>query len=144
MERPALDNTGRQRGSTVKFAKWHTVVFRCPNCGAESDYGLQIADGPHKGSAWHPAYWCDKCHSAAEPRDTWVFGAVYGPIMALIGAMAFDAFPRDLTTPSWMRLLFAALCCIVTGWPLSRYLSRHLVSWEPCSQARSCDSSEPH
>jgi hypothetical protein len=28
-------------------------------------------------------------------------------------------------------LLFAALCCAIVGYPLSRELSRHLVYWEP-------------
>ncbi|HSQ04802.1 MAG TPA: hypothetical protein VLN59_12245 [Burkholderiales bacterium] len=128
----------------MKLAKWHTVIFRCPKCGAESDYGLQIADGPHKGSGWNPAYWCEKCNTAAQIRDPWLFGAVYGPLMALCAAMAFDALPRDLSAAFWVRLLFAGLCCAIVGWPLSRYLSRYLVSWESREPQRSCDSREHH
>jgi hypothetical protein len=128
----------------VKLAKWHTVVFRCPHCGAESDYGLQIAKGPYKGSCWNPAYWCEKCHRVAHARAPWLFGMVYGPLMAMSAAMAFDALPRDLSAPFWVRLLFAAVCCAAIGWPLSRYLSRHLVSWEARETHNSRDSSEHH
>lgn len=118
------------RGSTVKLCKWHTLIFRCPKCGKETDYALQVGDGPHKGTSWDPAYWCEQCNTLARAREPWLFGAVYGPAMALIAALAYEAFPAIAQVPTWSCIVFACVCCVIIGWPLSRYLSRHLVAWE--------------
>lgn len=114
----------------MKLWKWHTLIFKCPKCGKETDYALQVTDGPHKGTSWDPAYWCEQCNTPARAREPWLFGAVYGPLMAIIAAFAYEAFPKGLTLPSWTCIAFATLCCAVIGWPLSRYLSRYLVAWE--------------
>lgn len=117
----------------MKLWKWHTLVFRCPTCGKHADYAAQIVEGPHKGSIWDPSYWCEKCNSAVRARDKWLFGAVFGPLMAMIGTFALEAIPPGLQVAQWGGLMFAAVCCAIVGWPLSRVLSRHLVCWEPCN-----------
>lgn len=114
----------------MKLWKWHTLVFRCPCCGHGADYAAQVIEGPHKGSALDPAYWCERCARPVRARCTWLFGAVFGPLMALVATFAFEAVPRDLGIPQPGMLLFAAACCAVVGWPLSRTLSRHLLQWE--------------
>jgi hypothetical protein len=115
----------------VKVWKCHTLVFRCPVCAKESDYALQIVDGPNKGTQWDPSYVCEKCNTPVRARDKWLYGAVFGPLMAIIGTFAVEALPPGLHAPQWAALAFAILCCAIVGWPLSRTLSRHLVFWEP-------------
>lgn len=115
----------------MKLWKWHTVIFKCPRCGKETDYALQVGDGPHKGTSWDPAYWCACCNAPARAREPWLFGAVYGPLMAFIAALAYDALSRLFPAAAWAAIAFASACCVIVGWPLSRYLSRHLVCWEP-------------
>jgi hypothetical protein len=119
----------------VKLWKWHTLVFRCPKCGKHCDYAAQVVAGPHKGSVWDPSYWCEKCNSAVRARDKWLFGAVFGPLMAMIGTFAMHAIPVGLQLSSSASFAFAAACCAIVGWPLSRTLSRHLVYWEACDPA---------
>jgi hypothetical protein len=120
----------------VKLYKWHTLVFRCPCCGKDADYAAEIVEGPLKGSMWDPAYWCEKCSSALRAKDKWLFGAAFGPLMAMIGTFAMQAIPVGLNVPQWAAIAFAAICCAVAGWPLSRTLSRHLVYWEPRNPAK--------
>ena len=115
----------------MKLWKWHTMVFRCPSCSHEAEYAAQVIEGHHKGTAWDPAYWCEKCASPMRARDRWLFGAVYGPLMAIIATFAMEAVPPSFKLSEWAVLTFAAACCCVIGWPLSRALSRHLVFWEP-------------
>lgn len=119
----------------MKLSKWHTIVYRCPKCSAVSDYALQIVDGPLKGSPWNPAYCCEKCSAISHAREPWLFGVVYGPLMAMFGVFAIGALPASLNLPHWVALLFAGACCAVVGWPLSRYLSRHLLLWEPTGKS---------
>jgi hypothetical protein len=114
----------------VKLWKWHTLTFKCPRCGDETDYALQVSDGPHKGTSWDPSYWCACCNTAVHAREPWLFGAVYGPLMALVAALAYDTVSHGGAMPVWARIAFAGGCCAVIGWPLSRCLSRYLVSWE--------------
>jgi hypothetical protein len=64
-------------------------------------------------------------------RDKWLFGAVFGPLMAMVGTFAMQAVPPGLQLAHWAVFTFAAVCCAIVGWPLSRTLSRHLVYWEP-------------
>ncbi len=116
--------------ASVKLWKWHTLVFKCPRCGNETDYALQVGDGPHKGTSWDPSYWCACCNTPVRAREPWLFGAVYGPLMALIAAFAYDALSHTGSVPLWARIVFAGGCCAVIGWPLSRCLSRYLVCWE--------------
>ena len=80
---------------------------------------------------WDPAYWCEKCSSPMRTRDKWLFGAVFGPAIAMIGTFAIEAIPAGLNFGTWPSFAFAAACCAIVGWPLSRTLSRHLVFWEP-------------
>src|SRR5581483_6415747 len=101
-----------------------------PSCSNESEYALQIVEGEHKGTAWDPSYWCEKCSSPMRARDRWLFGAVYGPLMAMIGTFAVEAIPPGMQVGQWVALAFAAVCCAVVGWPLSRELSKHLIFWE--------------
>lgn len=115
----------------MKLCKWHTLVFRCPCCGKDEDYAAEIVEGPQKGSMWDPAYWCEKCNSPARARDKWLFGAVFGPLMAMVGTFAMQAVPPGLQLEQWVLFAFAAVCCAIVGWPLSRTLSRYLVYWEP-------------
>jgi hypothetical protein len=115
----------------VKIWKLHTLVFRCPCCGKDADYAAQIVAGPNKGTLWDPSYWCEKCASAVRARDTWLFGAVYGPLMAMVATFAMQAVPPGIGLGQGALLAFAALCCAVVGWPLSRTLSRYLIYWEP-------------
>ncbi len=114
----------------MKLWKWHTVVFKCPKCGKETDYALQLRDGPHKGTTWDPVYWCACCKTPARVREPWLFGAVYGPLMAFVAALAYDALSKVAGVPFWAGISFASVCCAIIGWPLSRYLSRYLVCWE--------------
>jgi hypothetical protein len=107
------------------------MVFRCPSCSNEAEYASQIIDGPHKGTTWDPSYWCEKCESSMRARDKWLFGAVYGPLMAMVATFAFEAIPPGLNAAQSAALAFATLCCCVVGWPLSRALSKHLIFWEP-------------
>ena len=120
----------------MKLCKWHTMVFRCPSCSNEADYALQIVEGPHKGTAWDPSYWCEKCSSPMRARDRWLFGAVFGPMMAIIGTFAIEAIPPGFNVHQWLALAFAAVCCAIVGWPLSRVLSKHLIFWEPRDPAK--------
>lgn len=115
----------------MKLWKWHTLVFRCPTCGKDADYAAQIVEGEHKGTAWDPSYWCEKCACAVRARDTWLFGAVFGPLMAMVGTFALQALPPGVPIAHWVAVCFAAVCCCIVGWPLSRSLSRYLVYWEP-------------
>ena len=115
----------------MKLWKWHTLVFRCPTCSHEAEYAAEIIEGPHKGTMLDPSYWCEKCSSPMRARDKWLFGAVYGPLMAMIGTFAMEAIPPGLNLSHWASLAFAAACCCIVGWPLSRALSRHLIFWEP-------------
>lgn len=64
-------------------------------------------------------------------RDKWLFGGVFGPLMAIIGTFAFESVPPSLQLGPSAALVFAAVCCAIVGYPLSRALSRHLVFWEP-------------
>ena len=121
---------------SVKLCKWHTLVFRCPTCGHDADYAAQIVEGPHKGSTWDPSYWCEKCSCAVRARDKWLFGAVFGPLMAMTGTFAVQAIPPGLHIAHWVAFAFAAACCAIVGWPLSRVLSRYLVYWEPVDPVR--------
>ena len=120
----------------MKLWKLHTLVFRCPCCGKDEDYAAQIVQGEHKGSYWDPAYWCEKCSNAVRPRDTWIFGAIFGPLMLITGTIAFDALTAALAAPHAVAAAFAMICCAIIGWPLSRGLSRHLLYWEPRDPAR--------
>ena len=115
----------------MKLFKWHTLVFRCPCCGKDEDYAAEIVEGPQKGNMWDPAYWCEKCSSLVRARDKWLYGAVFGPLMAMVGAFAMQAIPPGLPIAHWATVLFAGVCCAIVGWPLSRTLSKHLVYWEP-------------
>lgn len=114
----------------MKLWKWHTLIFKCPKCGSKTDYALQIGDGPDKGTSWDPAYWCADCNAPARAREPWLFGAVYGPLMAFIAALAYDAISHLAVVPIWAGIAFASACCAIIGWPLSRCLSRYLVCWE--------------
>ena len=80
---------------------------------------------------WDPAYWCEKCASPVRARDKWLFGAVFGPLMAIVGTFAMQAIPAGLPMAPWAVFTFATVCCAIVGWPLSRTLSRYLVYWEP-------------
>ena len=115
----------------MKLFKWHTLVLRCPCCGKDSDYAAQIVEGEQKGTYWNPSYWCEQCSMVLRARDTWLFGAVFGPLMALVGTFAVEAIPPAGALPETMAYTFAALCCAIAGWPLSRALSKHLLYWEP-------------
>ena len=115
----------------MKLWKWHTLVFRCPCCNKEADYAAQIVEGEHKGPYWSPAYWCEKCSSPVRARDTWVFGAVFGPLMAMLATLAWEALPAAWGIPQPVAATYTAICCAIVGWPLSRALSRHLLYWEP-------------
>lgn len=115
----------------MKLCKWHTLVFRCPSCAKESEYAAQIIEGPHKGSIWDPAYWCEQCSTVVRARDKWLFGAAFGPLMAIVGTFAAQAIPAGLNVGEWTAAAFATVCCAVVGWPTSRVLSRYLVYWEP-------------
>ena len=115
----------------MKIWKLHTLVFRCPCCGKDADYAAQIVEGPNKGTLLDPAYWCEKCSTAVRARDTWLFGAVYGPLMAMVATFSVQAVPPSMGLAQWTILAFAALCCAIVGWPLSRVLSRYLIYWEP-------------
>ena len=116
----------------MKVWKLHTLVFRCPCCGHDAEYATQIVEGPKKGTLLDPAYWCEKCSVAVRARDTWLFGAVFGPLMAMVATFAMQAVPPGIGFTDWWLFAFAALCCGIVGWPLSRTLSRHLIYWEPC------------
>jgi hypothetical protein len=115
----------------VKLWKWHTLVFRCPCCGKEAEYAAQIIEGPNKGNLWDPAYWCEKCSTPVRARDTWLFGGVYGPLLAMVATFAFEAIPPAWGVAQPVAILFAGICCGIIGWPLSRALSRRLLYWEP-------------
>ena len=115
----------------MKLWKWHTLVFRCPSCSHHAEYATQVIEGQHKGSMWDPTYWCEKCSSPMRARDKWLFGGVYGPLMAMIATFAMEAIPPALNFAQWMSLAFTAACCAIIGWPLSRALSKHLIFWEP-------------
>ena len=115
----------------MKLVKFHTLTFRCPCCGKDAEYAAQVVTGPNKGTLWDPTYWCEKCSSAVRARDTWLFGATFGPLMAMVATFAVEAIPSGLGLSQWMTFAFAALCCAIIGWPLSRALSRYLVYWEP-------------
>lgn len=115
----------------MKLCKWHTIVFRCPCCDAEADYAAQIVEGEHCGSYWDPAYWCEQCKTPVRARDTWLFGAVYGPLMATIAALAWQALPSGWGVAQFATLVFTAVCCAIVGWPLSRTLTRYILYWEP-------------
>ena len=115
----------------MKLCKWHTLVFRCPTCGKGADYAAEIVEGPLKGSLWDPAYWCEQCNSALRARDKWLFGAAFGPLMAMVGTFAAQAIPPGLNVGEWAACAFAIVCCAVVGWPVSRVMSRYLVYWEP-------------
>jgi hypothetical protein len=119
----------------VKLWKWHTMVFRCPCCGKQADYAAQITEGPKRGTAWDPTYYCEQCKTAVRARDKWLFGGVYGPLMAMVGTFAMEALPAAWGIGQTGGLLFAAACCVIVGYPLSRTLSRHLVYWEPVDPA---------
>ena len=123
-------------GKLVKLCKWHTLVFRCPSCGHDADYAAEIVEGPHKGSTWNPSYWCEKCNTALRAKDKWLYGAAFGPLMAMVGTFAMQAVPPTLHIAQWLVYGFAAICCAIVGWPLSRTLSRHLVYWEPVDPAK--------
>ncbi len=114
----------------MKLWKWHTLVFRCPCCGKEADYAAQIIEGPQKGTLWDPSYWCEKCATPVRARDTWLFGAVFGPLMAMVATFAVEAVPGGIGIAQGVTIAFAVLCCAIVGWPLSRALSRHLLYWE--------------
>jgi hypothetical protein len=126
----------------VKLFKWHTLIFRCPKCGAEADYALQVAEGPEKGSAWDPVYFCEHCRTTAHAREPWLFGAVYGPLMAMIAALAYDSLPRAYGLSLWSSIAFVCACCAIVGWPLSRFLSRYLVAWETRVSSRRATRTE--
>jgi hypothetical protein len=115
----------------VKLFKWHTLVFRCPCCGKDADYAAQIVEGKHKGTYWDPTYWCERCAKPVRARDTWVFGAAFGPLLAMVATFAVEAIPPGWALPQSASMAFAAACCAVVGWPLSRLLSKHLLYWEP-------------
>ncbi|HYH40595.1 MAG TPA: hypothetical protein VD867_01320 [Burkholderiales bacterium] len=115
----------------MKLWKWHTLVFRCPCCGKGEEYAAQIVAGDHKGSYWDPAYWCEKCSTPVRARDTWIYGAVFGPLMLITGTLAFDAVTLAWAVPQPGALAFAVACAAIVGWPLSRGLSRRLLYWEP-------------
>ena len=126
----------------MKLWKWHTMVFRCPCCGKHAEYAAQIIEGPHRGTPWDPTYYCEQCKRPARARDKWLFGGVYGPLMAVIGTFALESLPSAWHIGSAGAFAFAAACCAIIGYPLSRTLSRHLVCWEPVNpgaveQARS-------
>ena len=118
-------------GIPVKLWKLHTLVFRCPCCGHDADYAAQVVEGKHKGTYWDPSYWCEKCSTVVRARDTWIFGAVFGPLMLMIGTFAIEALPPAWVVPQTAAFVFAAVCCAIVGWPLSRALSRYLLYWEP-------------
>lgn len=118
-------------GDIVKLWKWHTLVFRCPCCGKHEEYAAQIVEGPQKGTIWDPAYICEKCGTPVRARDTWLFGAVFGPLMAMVATFAFEAIPPAWAVAQPATVVFATICCGIVGWPLSRSLSRHLLYWEP-------------
>ena len=115
----------------MKLFKWHTLVFNCPCCGKGAEYAAQIVEGEYKGSYWAPTYWCERCSIAVRARDTWMYGAVFGPLMAMVAAFAIEALPPSWAIANWAAMAFAGACCAIVGWPLSRMLSRHLLQWEP-------------
>lgn len=124
----------KKLGEIVKYTKWHTLVFKCPSCGDETDYALHVDDGGEHGSPWDPTYWCAHCERPARVRDPWLFGLVYGPLMAMVAALAYEALTVFTLVAPPVGILFAALSCGVIGWPVSRVLSRHLLAWEPRRQ----------
>lgn len=126
-----MRDDNKKPGEVVKLTKWHTLVFKCPSCGHATDYALHIDDGVHAGSNWDPTYWCACCERPARVREPWLFGAVYGPLMALVAALAYDAISRFAPLPPVVGIVMSAGCSVVIGWSVSRSLSRHLVCWEP-------------
>jgi hypothetical protein len=119
----------------VKLCKWHTMVFRCPCCGKQSEHAAQVVEGPTRGPWWDSTYYCEHCKVSVRARDKWLFGGVYGPLMAMVATLAFEALPATWHVGHTGTLFFAAVCCAIVGYPLSRTLSRHLVYWEPLDPA---------
>jgi hypothetical protein len=115
----------------VKLWKWHTMVFRCPCCGKQTDYASQVVEGPQRGTQWDPTYYCEHCKTTMRARDRWLFGGVFGPVMAMVGTLAMEALPQAWHISQTGTFLFAAVCCAIVGYPLSRTLSLHLVYWQP-------------
>jgi hypothetical protein len=111
------------------------MVFRCPCCGKDADYAAQVIEGPHRGTPWDPTYYCEQCKAPVRARDKWLFGGVYGPLMAMVGTLAFEALPPVWGVSPASAFAFAVACCAIIGYPLSRALSRHLVYWEPIDPA---------
>ena len=121
-----------QLGVLLKLWKWHTVVFRCPCCGKDADYAAQVIEGEHTGTYWNPTYWCEKCSSPVRARDTWLFGAVFGPLVAMVATLAWESVPPAWGLPHAAAIAYTAICAGIAAWPLSRTLTRHLLYWEPC------------
>jgi hypothetical protein len=111
------------------------MVFRCPCCGKHAEYAAQVIEGPHRGTPWDPTYYCEQCKRPVRARDKWLFGGVYGPLMAMVGTLAFEALPPAWGVSPGAAFAFALACCAVIGYPLSRALSRHFVYWEPVDPA---------
>jgi hypothetical protein len=119
----------------VKLWKWHTMVFRCPCCRKHAEYAAQVVEGTNCGTPWDPTYYCEHCKTSVRARDKWLFGCVFGPLVAMVGTFAMEALPRAWEIGPTGTLAFAAACCAIVGYPLSRTLSRHLVYWEPVDPA---------
>lgn len=118
----------------MKLFKWHSIVFCCPRCARESDYALEIIGGPERGSIFSPVYWCEHCRTTARVRDPWMFGAVFGPFMAVFGVFAYQAVPEPW---GWLaRGAISGIACLLVGWTVSRILTKHLVDWEPVANSR--------
>jgi len=103
------------------------IHFKCPVCGHESNYALQVAESAKN------TYVCEQCKSISVPKNYMIGNVIYGALLgALVGVLAYWIFTRYLFSASpGFAILAATPLVLIIGWLLAPIYSRLVYRWRP-------------
>ena len=102
------------------------IHFKCPACGHESNYALQVAETENKNT-----YVCGQCKSISMPKNYLIGNVIYGAFLgALVGVLAYWMFTRYLFSASpGFAILASTPMALIIGWLLAPVYSRLVYRW---------------
>ena len=102
------------------------VHFKCPACGNETNYALQVTGSENKNT-----YVCERCNSISVPKNYLLVNFAYGAILGgLVGIVAYWIFTRYLFNVSPVFAILAATPFgLILVWILTPIYSQLFYRW---------------
>jgi|tagenome__1003787_1003787.scaffolds.fasta_scaffold20268427_2 predicted RNA-binding Zn-ribbon protein involved in translation (DUF1610 family) len=101
------------------------IYFKCPACGNEHNYALQVAEENNR-------YVCEKCGAISAPKNylalNVLHGVLLGVVVALIAYLLFKQFMFD--SPPVFAILAATPFVLIASWLLIPFYSRLFYRWQ--------------